>query len=186
MLGLASPPCPTPCPEQNPHSGQDLCLFPLSLPQYLIGLRDGNRLLLSISRRWIFFFFFLRLKLCACFAGSFPPPGRLTGFQVGLCRHRPAEGSLAALGPCCTTSSRLNLFPLQLDDGKGSFSRYVFNDIVLLLRGRWEILGSEARLLIRGRSRLGPVSLRRWAAKGVGCVRQEIEGLRVEQLEFVV
>ena len=92
----------------------------------------------------------------------------------------------SGLWPCCISSSRCSLLPLQLDDGKGSFSRYVSNDIVPLWQGRWEVLGSEARLLIRGRSRLGPVSLWRWAAKGMGCVRQETEGLRVEQLEFVV
>lgn len=75
------------------------------------------------------------------------------------CRGEPGRtrGFVPAAPPLPDSASSLCSWMME----KGSFSCYVFNDIVLLLRGRWEILGSEARLLIRGRSRLGPVYLPR-------------------------
>ena len=130
------PPCPAPHHAQSKILTQDrayvffLCLYCM---QYPIGLRDGNYLLLSISRRWIFFF---RLKLRACFPGPFPCPRR-TDRAPSCSTPPPTQGSRLSSGfcPCCKASYRCGLLPLQLDDGKGSFSLYVSNGIVPSLAG---------------------------------------------------
>ena len=91
------PPCPAPHHAQSKILTQDrayvffLCLYCM---QYPIGLRDGNYLLLSISRRWIFFsdWSFGPVSLA-----PFPALGGLTGLQVAP-RHPPHRGADWARG----------------------------------------------------------------------------------------